>query len=235
MARDGGGDSGDAVVIGGSYLERPKSLLDAIKEIQNTAAMEMSTPEGINEKFFSLKDKIDLIMVGLKSSFLSGMIIALLTPFAIGVVERSIPIFGDSDPTLFDQFYAMLLAMGFSIGYGFFLATLRHYYVGNMSKSMIRNLFGGLVIGAFLKMLLVLIIFHFIYLYFTPQRVASILINFHRAFTVEQLERAYVWYVNFRPTFLIAAWLVVASTVLFVGIPIASIAYTTYKERTRIV
>ena len=230
MAKDSGG-SGDTVILGQSYLERPKSLLDAIKEIQNTAAMEMSTTEGINPAFFSLKDRIDLMVVGIKNSFVSGIILALLTPFAIGVVERSIPIFGETDPSLFDQFYALLLALGFSIGYGFFLASLRHYYVGNMSKTMIRNLLGGIILGSFLKTVLVLIIFHFIYLFFTPERVASMLITFNKAMSYEKLEKIYVWIVNFRPNFLTASWLVVVSTVLFVAIPLCSIAYTTYRER----
>ena len=67
------------------------------------AAMELETIEGINPMFFSLKDRLDTMIVGLKSSFLSGLIVALLTPLAIGVVERIIPIFGDTQPTLFDQ------------------------------------------------------------------------------------------------------------------------------------
>jgi hypothetical protein len=101
----GRGDNSDPVIVNQSYLERPKSLLDAVKEIQNMAAME-------------------------------------------------IPIFGDAAPTLFDQIYALLLVLGFSLGYGFFLATLKSCYIGNISKSMIRNLLGGVVIGAVAKALI---------------------------------------------------------------------------------
>ena len=101
-------------------LKKPKSLLDAQEEIQNMARMEETSPDGINQKFYSTKARIDMWIVGAKSSFFSGLIVALLTPFAIGVVERIIPIFGDRQPTLFNQGYALLLALGFTLGHGFF-------------------------------------------------------------------------------------------------------------------
>ena len=51
------GKSGDQVIVNQGYLEKPKSLLDAIKEIQNMSAMEAETVEGINPMFFSIKDR----------------------------------------------------------------------------------------------------------------------------------------------------------------------------------
>lgn len=222
---------GGTTVVFGNTFEKPKSLLDALKEIQNTAAMEMETEEGINPMFFSLKDRIDLMVVGMKVSFLNGLIMALLTPFAVGVFERTIPIFGDLEPSLFEQVYALMLALGFSAGYGFFLATMRNYYVGNVARIMIRNLYGGIVLGAVLKMFIVVILFHFIYLSMTPERVASILIYFRNVIPHAAIESAYDCVLSFRPNFLTASWLVVLSTILFAGIPGVSIACAAYRKR----
>ena len=57
--------SGDQVIVNQGFLEKPKSLLDAIKEIQNMAAMEAETVEGINSMFFSIKDRLDMMVVGI--------------------------------------------------------------------------------------------------------------------------------------------------------------------------
>jgi hypothetical protein len=234
MARDSSrASSSDQVIVNQAYLERPKSLLDAVKEIQNMAAMELETIEGINPMFFSLKDRLDMMIVGMKSSFLSGLIVALLTPLAIGVVERRIPIFGESAPTLFDQTYALVLALGFTLGYGFFLATLKSCYIGNISKSMIRNLLGGVIIGAVAKALIAVIIFHFLYLYFTAERVASLVILFRRVLTDGQLQSLYLRVVEFRPVLLMSSWFTVLSTLLFILIPTLTITVTAIKNRKR--
>ena len=233
MARDSGRGNSDHVIVNQAYLDRPRSLLDAVKEIQNMAAMELETIEGINPMFFSLKDRLDMMIVGMKSSFLSGLIVALLTPLAIGVVERRIPIFGDTAPTLFDQTYALVLALGFSLGYGFFLATLKSCYIGNISKSMIRNLLGGVILGAVAKALIAVIIFHFLYLHFTAERVASLVILFKKALTDGQLQSLYLRIVEFRPVLLMSSWFTVLSTLLFVSIPTLTIMVTAIKNRKR--
>ncbi|MDA8088831.1 MAG: hypothetical protein M0Z61_01215 [Nitrospiraceae bacterium] len=227
------GKSGDQVIVNQGFLEKPKSLLDAIKEIQNMSAMEAETVEGINPMFFSIKDRLDMMVVGMKSSFLSGMIVALLTPFAIGVVERIIPIFGDKAPTLFDQIYALVLALGFTLGYGFFLATLKSCYVGNISRSMIRNLLGGAALGALAKALIAVIVFNFLYLYFTAQRIANLVLLLRRFLSQGQMEYLYEKALEFRPVLLISSWFIVLSTLLFIAIPTLAIAATAFKNRKK--
>ena len=230
MAGKGGSDQ---VIVNQAYMERPKSLLDAVKEIQNMAAMEMGAAEGINPMFFSLKDRWDMMVVGIKSSFLSGLIVAFLTPFAIGVVERIIPIFGDTNPTIFDQVYALVLALGFTLGYGFFLANLRSCYVGNISKAMIRNLLGGAALGAGAKAIIAVIVFNFLYLYFTAHRIGSMVLPLGKLLTEAQLEYLYIKLLEFRPVLLISSWFIVLATLLFIAIPTLAIATTAYKNRQK--
>lgn len=235
----GKGGSEQVIVANPGMLEKPKSLLDAQKEISNMAGMEEKTLEGFPKKFYAPKDQLDMFTVGFKSSFVSGLIAALLTPLAIGVVERIIPIFGDKSPTLFDQVYALILALGFALGHGFFLASLRGCYVGNISKIMIRNLIGGAAAGAALKTLLAIIVFNFLYFYFTARRIASVLlfishpVFIQKALTYARLEALYYWLLEFKPVLLISSWLVAISMVLYIVIPAAAIAATAFKNRKR--
>ena len=234
-----GGSSDQVIVANPGGLEKPKSLLDAQKEIQNMAGFEKNNPGGIDPLFYAFKDRIDMSVVGFKSSFLSGLIVALLTPLAIGVVERIIPIFGDRNPTVFDQVYALVLALGFTLGHGFFFASLRSCYVGNVTKVMIKNLIGGAIGGAVLKTILVVIVFNYLYFYFTAQRLVSMLLFLHHAFLIKKLfsdERLYGLYAKllaFRPVLLMSAWFVFLSMVLYIAIPTVAIAATAFKNRKK--
>lgn len=234
MSKDSGrGASSDSVVVNQNYLEKPKSLLDAVKDIQNIAAMEKATTEEVDPMFFSLKDRIDFMVVGIKSSFYSGMVVAMLTPFAMGVIEKMIPIFGEEVPTIFGQIYALLLALGYTLGFGIFLSSLRSCYVGNISKAMIRNLLGGVAIGALVKTLIAVVIFHFIYLSITPERVVFVLNYFKTILPPHKLTAIYYWIMNFKPIFLTSSWVIIFSTLLFITIPTISIVATSIKNRKR--
>lgn len=234
MSKDSkGGSSNDSILVNQSYLEKPKSLLDAIKDIQNIAAMEMATTEEVDPMFFSLKDRMDFMIIGIKNSFYSGFVVAILTPFAVGVLEKMIPLFGEEIPSLFNQIYALLLALGYSLGYALFLATLKGCYVGNLSKIMIRNLLGGIIFGAVAKTILAVVIFHFIYLSLTPTLVITILNHFKTVVSPEKLNSAYFWIMNFKPAFLTSSWVIIFSTILFVAIPVISITLTSFLNRKR--
>lgn len=231
MGKDARG--GDSVLVNQSYLEKPKSLLDAVKDIQNIAAMEMATTEEVDQMFFSLKDRIDFMVIGIKSSFYSGMVVAILTPFAMGVIEKMIPIFGEETPSVFGQFYALLLALGYTLGFGLFLSTLSSCYVGAVSKVMIRNLLGGIIAGAVAKTFIAVVVFHFLYLFLTPERIMLALSYFKTAITPQRLNAAYYWIMNFKPLLLTSSWVIIFSTLLFIAIPVISIVSTSMKNRRR--
>ena len=76
----------------------------------------------INARFLTTKQRLEFMEVGFRSAFASGLVTALLTPVAIGVIEQYIPMFGDANPSIFDKFSAFLLALGFSLGYAIFMA-----------------------------------------------------------------------------------------------------------------
>jgi hypothetical protein len=212
-------------------MQKPLNLLSAVGEIQHTAAMERSMTEPLNKNFLSVRQRLDFFVIGFKAALISGLFMALLTPFAVGVIEKMIPIFGDKNPSLFDEIYAFLLAVSFSLGYGIFLASLRSCYVGVVSKGMIKNLFSGLALGAILKFFIILLLFNYIYIALTPSRVYKMLLFVHKTFSHTDLQPAYNWILSFKQVFPVSVILVAIASFLLISIPTVTLAIYTYKNR----
>ena len=226
-------DKGAGVVITGSPAEKPKGLIEAISEIERLFAMEDLRAE-IHEKIFTLKNKLEFFEVGFKSALVSGLITASLTPLAIGVIEKIIPVFGSTNPTLFDQMFVFLLALSFSIGYAIFVSSAGRYYRGNITKQMISNLFTGLIIGSLLKIAIVFPLFHIVYYaVITKENIIYILKFFVDYASKSHLLNIYVWMVEFRPVFLLSAWFILVSTVIFISIPLITLGYSILKDRRK--
>jgi hypothetical protein len=226
---------------GGIYIPQPqdkvKNLFDAISDIEFYGGAEKEGTE-IPEDFFTLKQKIQFWEVGFKAAFVSGILVALLSPFMVGVFERIIPVFGSYEPTLIDQIYVFLLTIGFSLGYGIFISRLAKYCTSGyrITKEMVKWLMSGLVSGAVLKAIFIFLLFHFIYfMVLTPDalyKVFLVLIKYG-ILNLEQETLEKVWYflLEFRKTFVVAAWFVVFTSMLLVGIPLGRIAYEVWKDR----
>jgi hypothetical protein len=210
---------------------KPKGLIDALSEIQQYYVVERSGSL-IPEDFFTIGGKLAFFEVGFKGAFLSGLVSALLIPFAIGVFERYIPIFGSYEPSLFDQFFALILSISFSIGYAIFIASVGKYYIGVITKSAIKNLFVGFTTGIFLKLVIVFILFHSIYFFvLEPYSLAKTLMKLRFFLKYETLNRVYVFLREFRPVFLISAYFVILTSLLMVSIPLGSIIINSKRTK----
>jgi len=96
---------------------------------------------------------------------------------------------------------------------------------------MIRYFLSGVIAGAVVKMALVFLFFHFMYLVILKDdNVASFLIYFKFIADIDTLNKIYMWILKFKPVFLTSAWFVVATTFVFIGIPITSIVITAIKN-----
>lgn len=230
----GSGGNSETIVPVGQFGElKPKGLIDVISEIEWYHAAE-ARGGGIPENFFTTRNKLDFFEVGFKGSFLSGLISALLAPIAIGVIETMIPVFGSSKPATFDKVFVVILALSFSIGYAVFVGKIGKCYTGKFTKSMIRNFVSGVVTGAIMKAVIAFLFFHFLYLTaLTEKRIASFVLLFRRAFSYETLSKIYVWLVDFRVVFLTASWFVVATTLIFISIPVTSIVITSIRNKKK--
>ncbi len=213
---------------------KPRGLIDALSEIQQYYVVER-TGSPIPEDFFTIGGKLSFFEVGFKAAFLSGMVSALLTPFAFGVIQRYIPIFGSYETSLFDKAFALVLAVSFSLAYSVFVAFTGKYYIGSISKSAIKNLVGGFIIGAVLKMVIIFILFHTIYFYFlSPDFLVRSLPRLRFLMKYETLKGIYVFLIEFRPVFLTSSYFVIFTTLLMIGIPLLSIFCGSRKTREAI-
>lgn len=210
----------------------PKGFLEAISYIEQNFANELGGAV-IREAFLTTKQRLEFFEVGFRSSFLSGLISALLTPFAIGVVERYIPVFGSTSPDTFDMLFAFLLAVGYSLGFAIFLAYACTKFVGTYTRAMTRNLLGGVIAGAVMKAILAFIGFHFLYI--------VVMTDTNLQWAARQLYRlklskasvaaVYHWVHGFKDVFLTSAWFVLGVTIVFIAIPTVAMILAIRRNR----
>ena len=234
MAKDNNSAGSDTVLVAGmGDIQKPLNLLMAIEEIQHMAAMEVDMEEPLNKNFFALKQRIDFMAIGFKHGIINGLMSALLTPIAFGVIDGIIPVFGDKQLTTFDEIYAFLLAVAFPLGFAIFLSSLRNCYVGTISKSMIRNLFGGLFAGIVFKMLIVFFAFNWLFIKLNPVNVYNALLHVHRFLPKANLVPLYYWILKFRNVLPESIVFIVLTSLLVVVIPTVALIVASFKNRKR--
>lgn len=225
---------GDIIPVNTAARTKPKGLIAAISEIEWYYTSEKGGSL-IDEKFFVLDRKFEFFEVGFKGAFISGLISAALSPLAIGVVQKMIPIFGTSEPSAFDKSFVFLLAIGFSLGYALFIGSAGRFYTGRITKTMIRNLLGGAIVGSILKAVIAFLFFHFIYLVILKDAYILAVLRFIEkplgSYSHNVLNKVYYWIVDFKPVFLTAAWFGVITTAIFVAVPLIIISVSVIKQK----
>lgn len=228
-----GDKGGGGLIISNAPAVRPKSLLEALAEIEQYSVAEQEGSE-IPKEYFTIQNKIEFWEVGFKGAFVSGLVSAMLMPFAISVVEKTIPVFGDEVLTVFDQVWVFVLALSFSLGYAVLIAQAGKYYKGTITKQMVHNLYHGMVIGGALKALIAFILFHtFYFAVVTPKNVAWLLLLGKGMLSGDFIAKAYAWILQFRESFLTSAWMVLFTTCLFIAIPVGAAVRTWRRGRHR--
>lgn len=203
---------------------KPKGLMDAYSEIQFYFKSEREGSTAISGDFLTLAGKMAFFEVGFKGAFVSGLISALLTPLAIGVIEKNLPIFGSYEPTSYDQCFAFIIAIGFTVGYSMFFGSLGKFYIGEITKSAIKNLLQGVVAGAIIKMIIAFLAFHFLYFVVTePHYLAGMMLKMRWLISYTTLNKLYSWLQDFRPVFLLSSYFVVFTTALLIILPIVGV------------
>lgn len=231
MSKQSGGTS-DVMPVPQSNEIHPRGLLEAISYIDQNFANELGGCM-TNPRFLTTKQRLEFMEVGFRSSFASGIVTALLTPVAIGVIEQYIPMFGNPTPTLFDKFSAFLLALGFSLGYAIFMAKTATCYIGGYTRAMVLNLLGGMTVGAVLKAVLAFIAFHFIYFkVFTDKNILWATEKlYHARASSKTVAAIYYWVQGFKGIFLISAYFILVSTAVFIIIPLIAMAFAWIRNR----
>ena len=219
MAANGGGREGGAPIVMKEHeAEKPKGLLDAISELQFLYAQEkngLDLPEGL----FTIKDQTIYMELGFRSTFFSGLLMALVTPFSMGVLEKMIPVFGSTELSAFDTFYVLLLTLFYLIGYGFFLGIGVRSFHGQYTHAMVKNLLQGIAVAAALKVAIIFLLFHFIYIkLLTENHILKVVSALTKYISIEKLAGPYKWLLEFRPVFLTSAWFVLVTTAIWLAV-----------------
>lgn len=232
MAKNSTGTSTDVMPVPGASEIHPKGLLDAISYIDQNFANELGGCI-ISGRFLSTKQRLEFMEVGFRSSFISGLISVFLTPIAIGVLEKYIPMFGNPNPGFMDQMSALMLALSFYIGYAGFIAKSSTCYIGEYTKAMVNNLLGGMTFGAVLKAIVAYIAFQALYFnILTPKNLSWVVYALQKTKVGRDTGiKAYYWIMGFKDVFLTSANLVLITTILFTLIP--WVAYWLVKIRNR--
>ena len=69
------------------------------------------------------------------SVVVDGLINMLGVPMGLGVMGSLMPIFGDPDPSLFDQVFAQLIGITYGVGYAVMIGhNLGSCYIGNTER-----------------------------------------------------------------------------------------------------
>jgi hypothetical protein len=220
---NGGGRGGNdaPVVVGGITREIPHGLLDFISDLEYKHTQELKgVAESLHESFFTTKDKMLAMELGFRQTFASGLVTALMTPIAIGVVEKMIPVFGSSTPSVMDNIFVFSLTLSYLIGYAYFLGFAATRFYGGYTHAMVRNLLLGIFSAAALKCLIIFVLFNFIYIkVMTEEHILWALLKFKWVpWLQSHLYTCYKWLLEFRGVLPWSAIFVVASTLVFCAI-----------------
>lgn len=205
---------------------KPKSLLEAISDIEKLSAVER-TGNPIPQSFLLLNEKIGYFDVGLKGGLADIPVALIFVPLSVGVIERAMPIFGTTNPTTFDEFFSMLIGISFMLGYNILMAfNLGSCFFGAVCRNAIWQLYGGFVTGSVMKMIVVFFTFHFLYLKVTPELISHVLTAMFPfakiLFTIDQWDTFFYWLCDMRNALFKSGYFVVVSTIVGLGIPAVS-------------
>lgn len=224
------GSSSPTVVIGTSQYEKPKTFIEAFSELEQMSAV--LGEEEIPSQFFTLKQFFDFFGVGFKDSLKASFIAGLFSPIMIGVIKEIIPIFGDITPSLFDKVFSLLLSLGYSIGYALLVASLsRYYYSNKVIKKAMGSFLNGLILGKVVGVGIIFVLFHFLYFWLSPEVVGKVI--FEKLRIGGEGVGIYNWVIKFKEVFLVSAWFIVFSGVLFILIPLFGLMRYKIKEIRR--
>lgn len=231
----GKGGPGDVIAGGIAQATHPRGMLDAVGFIELAYADEKGGAI-IDPSRLTTPVRLEFMEVGFRGSFVSGLVTALLSPLAIAVLDERIPIFGTMNPTMFDKFCGLLLALVFSFGYALFLSNVATRHLGGYSRAMINNLLGGVTAAGVIKALVVFIGFHVIYFkLLTDQNVAGFLkrlMSFKLPY--DSAISIFNWVRETKGILITSAWFVVVTTAIFIAIPYIAMLWAHFRNKKRI-
>ena len=232
----GGGSNSAPITLGKDVKNTPHGLLDFISSLELLYKQEQKgVVEMLDEDFFTSTDRARAWSLGFRQTIVAGLVTGCLTPFAMGVLEKMIPVFGSTETSAFDEFYIFLLTLSYQIGYACFLGYAATRFYGSYTRVMVKFLLLGIYTASFFKTILLYILFNYIYMaVLTEQHILLVLSYFKTvSFLQPHLYPTYKWLAEFRNVFPLSANFVALTTVMYCVV-IATCYVRTVKRNARV-
>jgi hypothetical protein len=233
MGKDSGSFSDSTLVTGTPQDASAKSLFHALSEIEQLSAAELHTslPDGS----LPLQPRITFIDVACKNAAMMTLFTFLTAPFSIAVVEKIMPAFGNTNPSLIDKIYVYLFSSGPAIAFACLITSvISKTYTGKVTKSVVNRFTSSYVVTKILVSLFMLYLFYVAAAsWFTPDHVWNALSYFNIFFrkAPQYKENIYYWLMDFRRILIPAA---IYATLVHIGTAaMISIGYIKGDMRTK--
>ena len=162
--------SGGFVPVSSSPRASPRSLIDAISEIQRYHIIER-TGQDIPSDFLTVRGTLAFFAAGFRSGFLEGAMLALLLPLAWGVWDGAIPAFGET-ADIFGKCLVFLFAFGVSLVMtAVFGGMLPGYCGGNLARKAAESLAWGRALALTAEGVFVFFLFSLLVFLLSPKNV----------------------------------------------------------------
>ena len=158
---------------GNSVNSEPKSLIDAISQIQQFYAFENMGQE-IPREFFTLNGICNYFKVGASSGFSEGMFVFLLFPIFHFYLT---PFVLKTDSLMLKGIVLSIPFMSIIMN-GFICMYVSRYYIGSLTRQAINSLFSGRLIVLMMKSLVIYIVYTFVTQLSKPNYVWAIVKHF---------------------------------------------------------
>jgi hypothetical protein len=220
-----------------SRTTKPKSLIQAISEIEQFSVAEMSSE--IPEGSLPIATALSFMEVGIKSGLMSGLMTAVTTPLMMAAGQRLIPIFGEFEPALFNKTFSIALAVIFPVCFGIFLfAALTKSYAGNITRRAIDYLIGGVSTGTAIKTILFMLLYHYVcFQTLDPDVVVNALLWLQKLTLFLKLninyEAVFDWLMDFRRILIPSSYFILFINSAFMVILVMALVIGRYRTRVR--
>ena len=157
MAGKASGPSNNTTVVAGTPQDASaKSLFHALSEIEQLSLAEMRSD--LPEEVLPLQPRFSFIDVACKSAALMTAITFITAPFSIAVVQKVMPAFGNTDPSIIDQIYVYAFSSAPVVACSLLITSiLSKTYTGNVMKGVVNRFASSYIITKMLISLFLLL------------------------------------------------------------------------------
>jgi hypothetical protein len=234
MAKGSSSSFSDSTLVTGTPQDASaKSLFHALSEIEQLSAAELrsSLPEGS----LPMQPRFTFIDVACKNAAVMTLFTFLTAPLSIAVVEKIMPAFGNTNPSLIDKIYVYLFSSAPAIAFALLITSvISKTYTGKVTKSIVNRFTSSYVATKILVSLFMLYLFYVLAAsWFTPDNVWGVLSYLDIFFrkVPQAKEDIYNWLMDFRKILVPAA---IYATLVHIGTAaLISIGYIRGDMRTR--